>query len=93
MCTYVHIYTLEVGNLRPPRSHPKETIRPLIEVHGGLLGLRGLRIKTHIGSEVRIQAMMHPKGPSTNILMTVGFYVRNYEYGLGQVLIIQALGG
>ena len=29
-----------------------------------------------------------PKGPSTNIMRTQGFYIGNYSYGLGQVLAI-----
>ena len=29
-----------------------------------------------------------PKGPSTNVMRTVGFQRRNYYYGLGQVLLI-----
>ena len=28
------------------------------------------------------------KGPSTNIMSTLGFYIRNYVDGLGQVLIV-----
>ena len=29
-----------------------------------------------------------PKGPSTNIIRTLGFYIGIYYYGLGQVLNI-----
>ena len=31
---------------------------------------------------------IYPKGPSTNILRTLGFYIGIYYYGLCQVLII-----
>ena len=28
------------------------------------------------------------KGPSTDMIRDLGFYVRNYGYGLGQILLI-----
>ena len=42
---------------------------------------------------VRSTVMMNPyKGPSTNVMRTLGFYTGDYSYGLGQVLLIQVLG-
>ena len=32
------------------------------------------------------EACANPEGPSTNIMRNLGFYVWNFEYGLGQAL-------
>ena len=34
----------------------------------------------------------YPKRLSTNIMRTLGFYIGDHEYGLGQVIIISVLG-
>ena len=39
-----------------------------------------------------VQVLEYPGGPSTNIVKTRGFYAGNYQYRLGQVLVILGLG-
>ena len=36
--------------------------------------------------------LKYTKGSSTHIMRTLDFYIGNYSYGLGQVLIIHVLG-
>ena len=45
-----------------------------------------------LGLRLQVRNEFCPKGPSTNVMRTLGFHVGNYSYGLGNVLILWRLG-
>ena len=46
------------------------------------------RIFTKARSPVQCGMALYPNGPSTNITRSLGFYIEDYEYGFGQVLVV-----